>query len=143
MISSYFSITSFLPVNIPIDDEKTYELFQRGETVAIFQYESEGMRKHMRDLKPTVFADLIAMNALYRPGPMEYIPQFMGPPLLQVNCMQTPQIIMQSGESVGVTGYIQPPAPYWPQFEHSNRRSIVRGTCQKKGRLQSLLWPTQ
>jgi DNA polymerase-3 subunit alpha len=63
--------------NIPIDDEKTYELFQRGETVAIFQYESEGMRKHMRDLKPTVFADLIAMNALYRPGPMEYIPQFI------------------------------------------------------------------
>lgn len=73
----------------------------------------------------------------------EFIPQFIGPPLLQINCMQTPQIILQSGESVGLTGYIQPPAPYWPTFEHTNRRSIVRGTCQKKGRLQSLLWPTQ
>jgi len=55
----------------------TYELFQRGETVGVFQYESPGMQKHMRDLKPTVFADLIAMNALYRPGPIEYIPSFI------------------------------------------------------------------
>ncbi len=65
------------PDNFPLDDEKTYELFQRGETVGIFQYESAGMQKHMKDLKPTVFADLIAMNALYRPGPMEYIPSFI------------------------------------------------------------------
>jgi len=65
------------PDNFPIDDEKTYELFQRGETVGIFQYESPGMQKHMKDLKPTVFDDLIAMNALYRPGPMEYIPSFI------------------------------------------------------------------
>ena len=56
------------PENFPLDDEKTYELFQKGETVGIFQYESPGMQKHMRSLKPTVFADLIAMNALYRPG---------------------------------------------------------------------------
>ncbi|TVR40111.1 MAG: DNA polymerase III subunit alpha [Cryomorphaceae bacterium] len=66
-----------IPDEIPLDDEKTYELFQRGETVAIFQYESAGMQKHLRDLKPTVFADLIAMNALYRPGPLEYIPSFI------------------------------------------------------------------
>ncbi|NNM22003.1 MAG: DNA polymerase III subunit alpha [Flavobacteriaceae bacterium] len=65
------------PDTFPLDDEKTYELFQRGETVGIFQYESAGMQKHMKDLKPTVFADLIAMNALYRPGPMEYIPSFI------------------------------------------------------------------
>ena len=65
------------PENFPLDDEKTYELFQKGETVGIFQYESPGMQKHMRSLKPTVFADLIAMNALYRPGPMEYIPSFI------------------------------------------------------------------
>ncbi|MFC7356455.1 DNA polymerase III subunit alpha [Jejudonia soesokkakensis] len=65
------------PDTFPLDDEKTYELFQRGETVGIFQYESGGMQKHMKDLKPTVFADLIAMNALYRPGPMEYIPSFI------------------------------------------------------------------
>ena len=65
------------PDNFPIDDVKTYELFQRGETVGVFQYESPGMQKYMKDLKPTVFADLIAMNALYRPGPLEYIPSFV------------------------------------------------------------------
>ena len=65
------------PDHFPLDDELTYELFQRGETVGVFQYESPGMQKHMRDLKPTVFADLIAMNALYRPGPIEYIPSFI------------------------------------------------------------------
>ncbi len=62
---------------IPLDDEKTFQLFQRGDTVSIFQYESPGMQKHLKDLKPTVFEDLIAMNALYRPGPMEYIPSFI------------------------------------------------------------------
>jgi DNA polymerase-3 subunit alpha len=65
------------PDAFPIDDVKTYELFQRGETVGIFQYESPGMQKYMKDLKPTVFGDLIAMNALYRPGPLEYIPSFV------------------------------------------------------------------
>ncbi|MGA0896850.1 MAG: DNA polymerase III subunit alpha, partial [Flavobacteriaceae bacterium] len=65
------------PDQFPLDDEKTYELFQKGETVGIFQYESAGMQKYLKDLKPTVFADLIAMNALYRPGPLEYIPSFV------------------------------------------------------------------
>ncbi|MBD0830907.1 DNA polymerase III subunit alpha [Aestuariibaculum sediminum] len=65
------------PETFPLDDEETYALFQRGETVGVFQYESPGMQKHLRDLKPTVFEDLIAMNALYRPGPMEYIPSFV------------------------------------------------------------------
>ncbi len=65
------------PDNFPIDDTLTYELFQRGETIGVFQYESPGMQKYMKELKPTVFADLIAMNALYRPGPMEYIPSFI------------------------------------------------------------------
>jgi len=65
------------PETFPLDDEKTYQLFQKGETVGVFQYESVGMQKHMRALKPTVFGDLIAMNALYRPGPMEYIPSFI------------------------------------------------------------------
>ncbi|MEY3368963.1 MAG: hypothetical protein RI973_2118 [Bacteroidota bacterium] len=66
-----------IPDDIPLDDRKTYELFQRGETVAIFQYESDGMQKYMKDLKPTTFEDLIAMNALYRPGPLAYIPDFI------------------------------------------------------------------
>ena len=62
---------------IPIDDKKTYELYCGGYTLGTFQFESAGMQKHLRDLKPTVFEDLIAMNALYRPGPMEYIPDFI------------------------------------------------------------------
>jgi len=62
---------------IPWDDEKTYELFSYGETTAIFQFESDGMKKHLRDLKPNRFEDLVAMNALYRPGPMEYIPDYI------------------------------------------------------------------
>jgi len=62
---------------IPIDDPKTYELYQQGRTVGTFQFESNGMQKYLRELKPTVFEDLIAMNALYRPGPMGYIPQFI------------------------------------------------------------------
>ncbi len=65
------------PDCFPLDDFKTYELFQRGETVGVFQYESTGMQKYLKDLKPTVFDDLIAMNALYRPGPLEYIPSFV------------------------------------------------------------------
>ncbi len=66
-----------VPDDFPLDDATTYELFQRGDTVGIFQYESPGMQKHLKELKPSVFDDLIAMNALYRPGPMEYIPSFI------------------------------------------------------------------
>ena len=62
---------------IPLDDAKTFTLYQRCETNATFQFESVGMQKHLRDLKPDKFADLIAMNALYRPGPMAYIPNFI------------------------------------------------------------------
>ncbi|NDV47676.1 DNA polymerase III subunit alpha [Paludibacter sp. 221] len=63
--------------NIPLDDQKTYELFSNGQTVGTFQFESAGMQKYLRELQPTQFEDLIAMNALYRPGPMQYIPQFI------------------------------------------------------------------
>ncbi|WP_460614001.1 MULTISPECIES: DNA polymerase III subunit alpha [Hymenobacter] len=62
---------------IPIDDPKTYELYQRGDTIGTFQFESEGMRMYLKDLKPTNIEDLIAMNALYRPGPMQFIPNFI------------------------------------------------------------------
>ena len=61
------------PEAFPLDDTATYELFQRADTVGIFQYESVGMQRYLKDLKPTEFADLIAMNALYRPGPLEYL----------------------------------------------------------------------
>jgi DNA polymerase III subunit alpha len=62
---------------IPLDDEKTYALYQRGDTIGTFQFESEGMRQYLKDLKPTNIEDLIAMNALYRPGPMQFIPNFI------------------------------------------------------------------
>ncbi|MGE5521302.1 MAG: DNA polymerase III subunit alpha [Candidatus Dadabacteria bacterium] len=63
--------------NVPLDDQKTYELYQKGDTIATFQFESPGMQKYLKELKPDQFADLIAMNALYRPGPMAYIPQYV------------------------------------------------------------------
>ncbi|MCL2451999.1 DNA polymerase III subunit alpha [Candidatus Saccharibacteria bacterium] len=63
--------------NLAMDDAKTFQLFQKGETVGVFQFESAGMQRHMRELKPTHFDDLIAMNALYRPGPMQFIPSFI------------------------------------------------------------------
>ena len=62
---------------IPLDDKKTFELYQHGSTIGTFQFESVGMQKYLRDLKPDKFADLIAMNALYRPGPLAYIPNFI------------------------------------------------------------------
>ena len=66
-----------IPDEIPLDDLKTLELYQKGETIATFQFESPGMQKHLKDLKPDKFEDLIAMNALYRPGPIEYIPNYI------------------------------------------------------------------
>ncbi|HUN03973.1 MAG TPA: DNA polymerase III subunit alpha, partial [Niabella sp.] len=63
--------------NIPLDDQKTYLLYQKGETNGTFQFESIGMQKYLRDLKPDRFDDLIAMNALFRPGPIAYIPNYI------------------------------------------------------------------
>ena len=94
------------PDAFPIDDVKTYELFQRGETVGIFQYESVGMQKYLRDLKPTVFGDLIAMNALYRPGPLEYIPSFVrrknGDEEIKYDLVACAEYL---GETYGITVY--------------------------------------
>ena len=79
---------------IPIDDPKTYELYQQGRTVGTFQFESQGMQKYLRELHPTVFEDLIAMNARYRPGPMDYIPSFIArkngrePITYDIDCME-------------------------------------------------------
>ena len=79
---------------IPIDDPKTYELYQQGRTIGTFQFESAGMQKYLRELHPTVFEDLIAMNALYRPGPMDYIPDFikrkngLEPITYPIDCME-------------------------------------------------------
>ncbi len=77
IVNRYGESANIDPDDIPLDDEKTFETFQRGETTALFQFESEGMQKHLRELKPTNLEDLIAMNALYRPGPMDNIPKFV------------------------------------------------------------------
>ncbi len=94
------------PDDFPLDDEKTFELFQKGETVGIFQYESAGMQKHLKALKPTEFADLIAMNALYRPGPMEYIPQFIDRKLGREDiAYDLPEMEEYLKETYGITVY--------------------------------------
>ena len=94
------------PDEFPLDDRLTYELFQKGETVGIFQYESIGMQKYLKDLKPNVFADLIAMNALYRPGPLEYIPSFVarkkGEELIKYDLPEMEEYLK---ETYGITVY--------------------------------------
>lgn len=91
---------------IPLDDRNTYELFSRGDTVATFQFESDGMRKWLRELKPGKLEDLIAMNALYRPGPMEYIPDFVerkhGRRQIEYDLPEMKEIL---SETYGVTVY--------------------------------------
>ena len=92
--------------SLPLNDEKTYELFQRGETVGVFQYESPGMQKHLKALKPTEFSDLIAMNALYRPGPIEYIPSFIKRKLgLEEIEYDLPEMKEYLEETYGITVY--------------------------------------
>src|ERR1700749_823627 len=91
---------------IPLDDEKTYELYQRGDTNGTFQFESHGMQMYLRDLKPDKFEDLIAMNALYRPGPIEYIPNFISrkhgrEPIT----FDLPDMEEYLGETYGITVY--------------------------------------
>ncbi|MFV0305042.1 MAG: DNA polymerase III subunit alpha [Moheibacter sp.] len=94
------------PDEIPLDDEKTYQLFQQAETVAIFQYESPGMQKHMRALKPDKFDDLIAMNALYRPGPLQYIPNFINRKHGQEEIVyDLPEMEEHLAETYGITVY--------------------------------------
>ncbi|HEU5146863.1 MAG TPA: DNA polymerase III subunit alpha [Chryseosolibacter sp.] len=91
---------------VPLDDSKTYQLFQRGETTGTFQFESAGMQKYLRQLKPDKFEDLIAMNALYRPGPMEYIPAFVnrkhGREPIKYDLPEMEEFL---GETYGITVY--------------------------------------
>ncbi|MBU1821635.1 MAG: DNA polymerase III subunit alpha, partial [Bacteroidetes bacterium] len=92
--------------SIPLDDPKVYELFQRGETNAIFQFESDGMKKYMRDLIPDRFEDLIAMNALYRPGPLAYIPNFIRRKHgLEEIVYDLPELEEYLGDTYGITVY--------------------------------------
>ncbi len=92
--------------NVPLDDKETYALFSRGETTGLFQFESDGMKKYLQELKPTRFEDLIAMNALYRPGPMQYIPSFIkrkhGKEKIQYDVPMMEEILK---ETYGITVY--------------------------------------
>jgi DNA polymerase-3 subunit alpha len=91
---------------IPLDDQKTYELYQRGDTNGTFQFESDGMQMYLRDLKPDRFEDLIAMNALYRPGPIEYIPSFIKRKHgLEPVSFDLPDMEEYLGETYGITVY--------------------------------------
>lgn len=91
---------------IPLDDQKTYELYQRGDTNGTFQFESDGMQMYLRDLKPDRFEDLIAMNALYRPGPIEYIPNFIKRKHgLEPVAFDLPDMEEYLGETYGITVY--------------------------------------
>jgi DNA polymerase III subunit alpha len=91
---------------IPLDDVKTYELYQRGDTIATFQFESPGMQKYLKELKPDQFADLIAMNALYRPGPMAYIPRYVDRKHgLEEVSYDLPQMEEYLKETYGITVY--------------------------------------
>jgi DNA polymerase III subunit alpha len=92
--------------DIPLDDQKTLELYQRGETNGTFQFESPGMQKHLRELKPDKFEDLIAMNALYRPGPMEFIPNFIARKFGREKVVyDTPEMEEFLKETYGITVY--------------------------------------
>ncbi len=91
---------------IPFDDRNTYELFSKGETTAVFQFESEGMKKHLRELKPNRFEDLVAMNALYRPGPMVYIPEYIARKNGQSKVeYDLPMMEIYLSETYGITVY--------------------------------------
>ena len=92
--------------DLPLDDKQTFELFSKGETTAIFQFESTGMKRYLRDLKPNRFEDLVAMNALYRPGPMEYIPKFIKRKLgLEKIDYPIPVMEKYLSDSYGITVY--------------------------------------
>jgi DNA polymerase-3 subunit alpha len=91
---------------IPIDDAKTYELYSKGQTVGTFQFESAGMQKYLRDLQPTKFEDLIAMNALYRPGPMASIPEFISRKHGKVEiAYDFPEMESRLNDTYGITVY--------------------------------------
>ncbi|MEM8523025.1 MAG: DNA polymerase III subunit alpha [Bacteroidota bacterium] len=133
------------PEELPLDDEKTYELFQRGETIGIFQYESAGMQKYMKELKPTDFADLIAMNALYRPGPLEYIPEFIDrkhgrkPVIYDLDAMEE-----YLSETQGITVYqeqVMLLSQKLADFTKGQADMLRKGMGKKKKKIIDALYP--
>lgn len=130
---------------ISLEDEKTYELFQEGDTVGIFQYESIGMQKNLRELKPNKFEDLIAMNALYRPGPMQYIPNFInrkhGKEAIQYDLDAMEEYL---GETYGITVYqeqVMLLSQSLAGFSKGEADMLRKGMGKKKKSIIDKLWP--
>jgi DNA polymerase-3 subunit alpha len=135
-----------IPDEFPLDDQKTYELFQRGETVGIFQYESAGMQKYLKELKPTQFEDIIAMNALYRPGPLEYIPEFIErkhgrKPVVY----DLPEMEEYLNETQGITVYqeqVMLLSQKLADFSKGQADTLRKAMGKKKKALVDKMWPT-
>ncbi|MEM6379927.1 MAG: DNA polymerase III subunit alpha, partial [Bacteroidota bacterium] len=133
------------PDEISLEDEETYKLFQRGETVGIFQYESTGMQKYMKELVPTKFEDLIAMNALYRPGPLEYIPEFIDrkhgrkPVIYDLNAMEE-----YLEETYGICVYqeqVMLLSQKLANFTKGEADMLRKGMGKKKKKVIDMLYP--
>lgn len=130
---------------VPLDDEKTFELFQRGDTVAIFQYESPGMQKHLKNLKPNKFEDLIAMNALYRPGPLQYIPNFIARKHGKENITyDLPEMEEYLAETYGITVYqeqVMLLSQKLAGFSKGQADALRKGMGKKKKEIIDELYP--
>jgi DNA polymerase-3 subunit alpha len=133
------------PDEVPLEDEKTYELFQRGETVGVFQYESSGMQKYMKELKPTEFSDLIAMNALYRPGPLEYIPNFVNRRHGREEVVyDLPEMEEYLKETYGITVYqeqVMLLSQKLANFTKGQADTLRKAMGKKKKALVDKMWP--
>jgi len=133
------------PDQIPLDDAKTYELFHHGETVGIFQFESVGMQKYLRDLKPDALEDLIAMNALYRPGPLQYIPEFIdrkhGRKTIQYDLPVMEEFLK---ETYGITVYqeqVMLLSQKLANFSKGQADALRKGMGKKKKEIIDALYP--
>jgi DNA polymerase-3 subunit alpha len=134
-----------IPDEFPLEDADTYELFQRGETIGIFQYESPGMQKHLQGLKPTVFLDLIAMNALYRPGPLQYIPDFIdrkhGKQEITYDLAEMEEYL---SETYGITVYqeqVMLLSQKLANFSKGEADMLRKAMGKKKKKLIDQMWP--
>jgi DNA polymerase-3 subunit alpha len=130
---------------VPYDDEHTYELYSKGDTNGIFQFESDGMKTHLRELKPNRFEDLIAMNALYRPGPMEYIPSYIrrkhGLEKIEYDIPEMEEILQ---ETYGITVYqeqVMLLSQKLAKFTKGQADSLRKGMGKKKKGILDELMP--
>lgn len=130
---------------VDLEDQKTYELFQRGDTIGIFQYESAGMQKHLKDLKPNKFEDLIAMNALYRPGPLQYIPNFVARKHgREAISYDLPDMEEYLAETYGITVYqeqVMLLSQKLAGFSKGQADMLRKGMGKKKKKIIDELWP--